>query len=640
MYLRNLYFRTSYLLLMEVYPIFVLEGKAPELKYDTIAARNAIQFKGAKPKTDGVKTGKDRTRFHYVLKQCQEMLKYMGLVCLTGKGEAESFCAYLNQEGLVYGCISQDSDCFAYGAQVVYRNFSISSQGSHSASGGAVDVYDIRKATSSLGFGRNKIIALALLCGSDYSEGVQGVGKDCSLKLFEKYSDEEILDRMRQWRNQPSIFEEFERKLGDKNICTSCGHSGRVQSHNKTGCKTCGTSTGCDFSKYKEERLYIKNEISVRSKALQDPNFPNEELITEYLTCKDEVSSINLKWTQPDLVNFVKFTTKHLGWEEVYSFEKFLPILTRWQLLNHSSLDVLEQTQKLRGFLYPECIKKIRTLKGVPSYEIVWSDKDNFFKGLIPDSQLLEIKDMDKFWSTIEPQNLVENAYPKLVEDFRISKIKPKKPTRRKNKKLNQIDELNNSIKNISLSEPAAKKSKKPKKKINSEETTESKIQNKKKNMKTLDSFLKKAIVNNFHNKNTEFTSTPIKKRGETASVDLSDSMLDISNFEDENESDLSDILDGIMGEDIPQCFKDKLEELGYKIEDNNREFHGENRDSASFFTNSLMENDLFQRTFDQKYMSSDEEMEDLEYLNDRKTNDSFDVPELPSLFERLKNRM
>ncbi|KAL3272004.1 hypothetical protein HHI36_022472 [Cryptolaemus montrouzieri] len=64
MYLRNLYFRTSYLLLMEVYPIFVLEGKAPELKYDTIAARNAIQFKGAKPKTDGVKTGKDRTRFH------------------------------------------------------------------------------------------------------------------------------------------------------------------------------------------------------------------------------------------------------------------------------------------------------------------------------------------------------------------------------------------------------------------------------------------------------------------------------------------------------------------------------------------------------------------------------------------------
>lgn len=57
-----MYFRTCYLLLMGVSPVFVLEGKAPELKYDTISARNAIQFKGAKPKTAGIKTGKDRTR--------------------------------------------------------------------------------------------------------------------------------------------------------------------------------------------------------------------------------------------------------------------------------------------------------------------------------------------------------------------------------------------------------------------------------------------------------------------------------------------------------------------------------------------------------------------------------------------------
>lgn len=49
------------------------------------------------------------------------------------------------------GCISQDSDCFGYGAQVVYRNFSISTQGSAAASGGAVDVYDISSAQSGLG---------------------------------------------------------------------------------------------------------------------------------------------------------------------------------------------------------------------------------------------------------------------------------------------------------------------------------------------------------------------------------------------------------------------------------------------------------------------------------------------------------
>lgn len=51
---------------------------------------------------------------------------------------------------LVDGCISQDSDCFAYGALVVYRNFSISTQGTQTAAGGSVDVYDIRTANEKL----------------------------------------------------------------------------------------------------------------------------------------------------------------------------------------------------------------------------------------------------------------------------------------------------------------------------------------------------------------------------------------------------------------------------------------------------------------------------------------------------------
>jgi flap endonuclease GEN len=85
---------------MDVHVVFVLEGRAPELKYKTIAARNAVQFKGAKPKTDTVKVGKDRSRFNHTLKQCEEMLKLMGIACVKGEGEAEALCAYLNEDGV------------------------------------------------------------------------------------------------------------------------------------------------------------------------------------------------------------------------------------------------------------------------------------------------------------------------------------------------------------------------------------------------------------------------------------------------------------------------------------------------------------------------------------------------------------
>jgi hypothetical protein len=43
----------------------------------------------------------------------------------------------------------------------------------------------------------------------------------------------------------------------------------------------------------------------MRSKALADPSFPDEELVNEFLVKKSNVSELNLEWTKPDLINFV-----------------------------------------------------------------------------------------------------------------------------------------------------------------------------------------------------------------------------------------------------------------------------------------------------------------------------------------------
>lgn len=69
--------------------------------------RNELQFRGVKPKTNKTNestktttTRTDRTRFGYVLKQCEEMLHTMGIQCVKAPGEAEAYCAYLNQIGV------------------------------------------------------------------------------------------------------------------------------------------------------------------------------------------------------------------------------------------------------------------------------------------------------------------------------------------------------------------------------------------------------------------------------------------------------------------------------------------------------------------------------------------------------------
>lgn len=75
-----------------------------------------------------------------------------------------------------------------------------------------------------------------------------------------------------------------------------------------------------------------------------------------------------------------------LQWDEIYCFQKFLPLLTRWQLFHYGSGNV---KLPLKGNVTPDYIKKRRTPKGIASYEIIWKDDEKCFEGLIPAEQIV-----------------------------------------------------------------------------------------------------------------------------------------------------------------------------------------------------------------------------------------------------------
>ncbi|XP_053955267.1 flap endonuclease GEN [Anastrepha ludens] len=498
-HLKNLFFRTCYLIWEDVTPIFILEGAAPKLKSQIIGKRAELQFRGTKPsqsKKADTQTSqpkdkdKGRTRFNHVLKQCENLLQSMGIQCVYAPGEAEAYCAFLNKKGLVDGVISQDSDCFAYGALRVYRNFSVSTQGAQAAQGGAVDIYDMQEIRKKMDFGQHKTIVMALLCGCDYCpEGIGGIGRDSVLKLFNKYREVEILERIRSWRHEDSKYTALEMRVDDKMICSNCGHMGRTQSHTKSGCGICRTSHGCDESLWKEERLSLKTELMLRKKALADPSFPSEEIITEFLNEPTTMPRLNMIWQQPNIVKFVKQIGHLLQWTEIYCFQKFLPILARWQLRN------MQRIKELNAVTYlsvKEILKK-RIVRGVISLEIIWQDERGFFNGLIPQEQLHDFeqenpKGLIELWSTVEPLCLVENAYPSIVTAFMKSKEKPPKAakTRRKAKVPDKgvLSSLENLTDLITATEEVAKNIKqKPKR--------QSKRTNQKKGLQLIDKFFK-----------------------------------------------------------------------------------------------------------------------------------------------------
>ncbi|XP_076326467.1 flap endonuclease GEN homolog 1-like [Tachypleus tridentatus] len=240
------------------------------------------------------------SHFKAVLKECQDMLESLGIHSIESKGEAEAMCAFLNQCGVVDGCITEDSDFFLYGGLVAYRDFSIDTKLSK------VHMYCMTNIETRLKLDRKKLIGLAVLLGCDYlPKGVPGVGKETAVKLMQKFEDVDVIQRFHEWRNDNKFkklrLPQTAKKLTHCELCNhpgdikksfsflqftlSVSHPGTEKQHVAKGCIFCGSDLSCHQGTDDQEcpcdwhgALKLRSdqglELSVREKALRVPEFP------------------------------------------------------------------------------------------------------------------------------------------------------------------------------------------------------------------------------------------------------------------------------------------------------------------------------------------------------------------------------
>ncbi|KAL9324117.1 hypothetical protein ACSQ67_008974 [Phaseolus vulgaris] len=111
--------------------------------------------------------------------------KALNILCIE---EAEAQCALLNFESLCDGCFSLDSDIFLFGARTVYRDICL-------GDGGYVVCYEMTDIERKLGLGRDSLIALSLLLGSDYYQGVHGLGPESACEIVKSIGDQFVLKK-------------------------------------------------------------------------------------------------------------------------------------------------------------------------------------------------------------------------------------------------------------------------------------------------------------------------------------------------------------------------------------------------------------------------------------------------------------
>lgn len=96
--------------------------------------------------------------------ECMELLRLFGIPYIIAPMEAEAQCAYLNENNLTDGTITDDSDIWLFGGKTVYKNFFDQNK--------LVMEFSADNIEKLFHLDRRKLIQLAFLVGSDYTPGI------------------------------------------------------------------------------------------------------------------------------------------------------------------------------------------------------------------------------------------------------------------------------------------------------------------------------------------------------------------------------------------------------------------------------------------------------------------------------------
>lgn len=200
-HLSGLFYRNINLLQEGIRPVYVFDGKPPELKQKEIEKRREAKkiaegrYERAKEEGDRELMRKYSGQFvkltNEIVLESKALLEAMGIPVIQAISEGEAESAALSGEGKVWAAASQDYDSLLYGAPYLIRNLTLARRRKTSA-GIYVDVkielIEFQQVLNKLEIDKDQLICLAILVGTDYNPGgVKGLGQKKALEIVQKY---------------------------------------------------------------------------------------------------------------------------------------------------------------------------------------------------------------------------------------------------------------------------------------------------------------------------------------------------------------------------------------------------------------------------------------------------------------------
>jgi len=204
-HLSGIFQRTANLVDAKIRPIYVFDGKPHPLKEKTLELRKKRKILAEKEYKKALEEGdlkKARSKAQQtsrltedMVKETKDLLDALGIPYVQAPSEGEAQASYMVKNGTAYAVGSQDFDCLLNAAPVLVRN--LTSSGRRKLPGKdaytKVNIKQIRlkQNLKTLGITQKQLVDMAILIGTDYNDGIKGIGPKKSLKLIKKNGNAE-----------------------------------------------------------------------------------------------------------------------------------------------------------------------------------------------------------------------------------------------------------------------------------------------------------------------------------------------------------------------------------------------------------------------------------------------------------------
>ncbi len=331
-HIQGMFNRTIKMMSSGIKPVYVFDGKPPQMKGGELAKRLAKRAKAeadlaiAKEAEAVEDMDKFSKRLVKVTKEhnndCKQLLRLMGVPVVEAPCEAEAQCAELAKKHKVYATATEDMDALTFHSTRLIRKLTFSQNSKEKQ---PILEIDFALVLSGMGLTYEQFVDLCILCGCDYCSTIKGIGPKTSLKLIKQHGSlEKVLDALKKEKKwdipadwfpqrvrkvkpgeEDKIEEEEEVEDSTEEVVVKEGNEGREEDGDET--------------KTEEES---KEELEAIVAAVEEGNGEDYEIVPPlYMQARSlfiqcEVlpgENVELRWTEPDEEGLRAFLVDRMG---------------------------------------------------------------------------------------------------------------------------------------------------------------------------------------------------------------------------------------------------------------------------------------------------------------------------------------